>query len=161
MDNQAHISFAATHGKEPGQEIVVDGVTYQLFVEHCLQDSKGACYPAQLEQHNFSKTIKKGSDEDDECFSAFASFGKHRDTGLTQYLRQNDVKKLYIAGVTLEQCVLHSVKHALQAEFETYLIEDACAPVDQNAERQTLQYLKSLGAKLVLSKQLSDSFPSC
>ena len=132
----------------------MNGITYQVFAEHCLQHSRGASFPKQLEHFKFDKIIKKGTDKDDECFSAFASFGKHRDTGLADYLKQNGIKDLYIAGVTLEQCVLHSVKHAIQAGFEVFLLVDACAPVDADAEKQTIQELQHFGAKSVLSKSV-------
>ena len=130
---QGHISFAATHGKQPGESITADGITYQLFAEHCLQHSPGAQLPDQLQAYPFDKIIQKGEDIDDECFSAFASFGRRRDTGLAGFLRQHAVQQVFVTGVTLEQCVLQTAQDAIQAGFETIIIADACAPVDPQA----------------------------
>ena len=146
---QDHISFAALHGKEPGQHIVVDGTTYQVFAQHCVQHSEGACFPIELQQHKFDRIIRKGNDKDDECFSAFASFGKRRDTGLTSYLNEQGIQQIYAAGVTLEQCVQQTVQDAITAGFETSVIVDATAPVDAAAEEGTLQELQLSGARLI------------
>ncbi len=151
---QDHISFATVHGKQPGQEVTVDDITYQVFATHCVQHSPGAHFPEQLELHTFDRIIQKGTDQDDECFSAFASFGKHRDTGLASYLQQHDIQQLYVAGVTLEQCVKCTVQDAVKAGFATYVIADACAPVDAGAEEQTLQDMHALGARIVVSANI-------
>ena len=151
---QEHVSFAATHNKQPGESIALHGVTYPLFVEHCLQNSPGAWLPNELQSHTFDKVIHKGADVDDECFSAFCSFGKRRDTGLASYLRQQAVQQLYVTGVTLEQCVKETVQDAIQAGFETTVIVDACAPVDPGAEDATLKELQALGAHLTESSKV-------
>lgn len=151
---QGHISFAASHGKLPGESITLDGITYQLFVEHCLQNTRGAQLPEQLKTHLFDKIVRKGTEPDEECFSAFASFGKRRDTGLAGFLRQRAVQHVYLTGVTLEQCVKQTAQDAIHAGFETTIIEDACAPVDPKQEIDTLEALKDLGAHLIKSQAL-------
>ena len=151
---QEHISFAATHNQEPGQSATVDGFTYQLFVEHCLQHTQGAELPDQLKLHNFDKIVRKGTDPEDECFSAFCSMQKRKDTGLERFLKDHCVHQVYVTGVTLEQCVKETAQDALQAGFETFIIGDACAPVDPGAEEPTLQHLQALGAQVVESHKL-------
>ena len=131
---------------------------YQLFVEHCLQNSQGAQLSADLDLYTFDKVICKGTDQDDECFSAFASVGKRRDTGLTSYLTQHAIQQLYVTGVTLEQCVKQTVQDAIHAGFETTVIVDACAPVDPKAEASTLRELQELGACLTESGKLVQSY---
>ncbi|KAL0038779.1 hypothetical protein WJX79_007340 [Trebouxia sp. C0005] len=151
---QDHISFADVHGKHPGQQIVVDGTTYSVFAKHCLQHSDGACFPKELELYAFDKIVQKGIDHDDECFSAFASFGKRRTTGLADYLKEQNVQQLFVAGMTLEQCVKQTVQDAIQEGFETYVVSDACAPVDADAEAGILQDLHRAGARLIVSADI-------
>lgn len=124
-------------------------------MEHCLQNSQGAQLADGLDPYTFDKVVCKGTDQDDECFSAFASFGKHRDTGLSSYLKEHAVQQLYVTGVTLEQCVKQTVHDAIQAGFETTIIVDACAPVDPKAEDATLRELQELGACLAESDKVT------
>lgn len=132
----------------------MDGFTYQLFVKHCLQHSQGAELPDQLKRHDFDKIVRKGTDPEDECFSAFCSMRKRKDTGLERFLKDHYVHQVYVTGMTLEQCVKETVQDALQAGFETFIIVDACAPVDPGAENPTLQHLQGLGAQLIRADQV-------
>lgn len=125
------------------------GFTYQLFVQHCLQHTQGAELPDQLKLHKFDKVVFKGTDSDDECFSAFLSMCKRRDTGLVRFLKHHCVQQVFVSGVTLEQCVKETAQDALQAGFETSVIVDACAPVDPDAEESTLRHLQALGIQLI------------
>lgn len=151
---QDHISFAAVHGKQPGQQVTVNGTTYSVFAQHCLQHSEGACFPKELNLYAFDKIVQKGIDQDDECFSAFASFGKRRTTGLADYLKEQNIQQLFVAGMTLEQCVKQTVQDAIQEGFETYLVSDACAPVDADAEAGILKDLHGAGARLIVSADI-------
>ena len=151
---QDHISFAAVHGKQPGQQIIVNGITYSVFAQHCLQHSEGACFPKELELYAFDKIVQKGIDQDDECFSAFASFGKRRTTGLANYLKEQNIQQVFVAGTTLEQCVKQTVQDAIQEGFETFLVSDACAPVDVDAEAGIVKDLCGAGARLIASMDI-------
>ena len=130
---------------------------YDLYATHCVQHSQGAQIPKQLEWYKFDKILQKGVDQDDDCLSAFASFGKRRDTGLAGYLRQHNVQQLYILGVTLEQCIKETVQDSIKSGFETYVIADACAPVAASSEEETLQQMQLLGAKLTLAADVMKS----
>ena len=74
---------------------------------------------------------------------------KRKDTGLERFLKDHRVHQVFITGMTLEQCVKETAQDALQAGFETFIIIDACAPVDPGAENPTLQGLQALGAQLI------------
>lgn len=113
--------------------------------------------PHELQQHTFDRIVRKGTDLDDECFSAFASVQKRRDTGLEGFLKKHCVQQVYITGVTLEQCVKQTALDAMQAGFKTFIVTDACAPVDPCAEQATLQQLQALGAHLIESDQVAAS----
>lgn len=101
--------------------------------------------------------MRKGEDPDDECFSAFVSVHKRRDTGLEGFLKDHCVQQVYITGVTLEQCVKQTAQDAMQAGFDTFIITDACAPIHPGAEKATLQQLQALGAHLVESYEVTAS----
>ena len=113
--------------------------------------------PHELKLHKFDKVVRKGVDPDDECFSAFVSIQKRRDTGLEGFLKKHCVHQVYITGVTLEQCVKQTALDAIQAGFETFIITDACAPIEPSAEKATLQQLQALGVHLIGSDKIEAS----
>ena len=123
-------------------------------MKHCLQHTQGAELTDQLKLHTFDKIVRKGTDAEDECFSAFSSMQKRKDTGLKRFLKDHCVHQVYVAGVTLEQCVKETAQDALQAGFETFVIVDACAPVDPGEEKHLWQHLQALGAQLIESDKV-------
>ena len=128
--------------------------TYQVFAQHCVQHSEGACFPIELQLQKLDRTIQKGSDRNDECFAAFASFGNRRDTGLASYLTEQGIQQLYVAGVSLEHYVKQTVQDAIIAGFETSVKVDAIAPVDA-AEDGTLRELQLSSARLIYAADIS------
>ena len=129
---------------------------HTLFNAHCVQNTKGADFAAQLATTKFDKVVQKGTDQDEECFSAFHSFCKRSDTGLTTWLRQNNVSHVYVAGVALETCVKCSVEDSIQAGFVTSLISDACAPADAKAEPGVLKGMQAAGCCITTAAELLD-----
>ena len=146
--SQDHISFAASHGKRSGETLSVNGIKYQLFDRHCVENTPGAEFPSDLNSHKYHKVIQKGTDKDEECFSAFCSDGKRQETGLADWLKQQGVVHLYIAGVALETCVQHTVTDALKAGFCVTLLQDACAPAQADRESDVWQLLQGLGCSM-------------
>ena len=82
---------------------------------------------------------------------------KRKDTGLKSFLNEHGVQQVYVTGVTLEQCVKQTAQDAMHAGFDTFIIVDACAPVDPGAEKPTLQQLQALGAKLIQADEVASS----
>ena len=52
-------------------------------------------------------------------------------TDLDSYLREREVERLLIAGITTNHCVSTSVRMAANLGFTVYLIEDACTAFDR------------------------------
>src|SRR5689334_13981357 len=56
-----HMSFAVNHpGKKVGDIIMVNGITQVLWPVHCVRETKGAEFAAQLETASIVKTFYKG-----------------------------------------------------------------------------------------------------
>lgn len=128
--------------------MTVSGVKYQLFDQHCIQNTHGSHFAASLDSSKFDKVVQKGTDRAEECFSAFRSFGTRRDTGLADWLRQLSVGHVYVVGVALETCVKHTVKDALEYGFLVTLVQDACAPANADSEHAIVQDLLQAGCKM-------------
>ncbi len=54
-----HKSFAANHlWRKPGQTITIDGEEITLAIIHCVAESFGAAFPAELNQEKIFKVLK-------------------------------------------------------------------------------------------------------
>ena len=155
--SQAHVSFAASHGRASGETVKVDGITYNLFEQHCIQGTAGAQFASDLDTSRFDAVIQKGTDTDEECFSAFCSFGRRQSTGLADWLRHKEVRHVYVAGVALETCVKQTAEDALQLGFYVSLVHDACAPAEANAERDIWQDLQVAGCNMTTVAEVCEA----
>ena len=122
------MSFASTHKKEVGESIQVDGIRQELWPVHCLQNTHGASLVKELNKDHIDRYFHKGIDHGVDSYSAFFDNDKERETGLENYLRQVEVTKLYIAGLTTDFCVKYSTLDALELGYEVVVIADACRP---------------------------------
>ncbi len=127
---EGHGSFAATHGKEVGEIIDLEGLTQFLWPVHCVQGSSGAEFAPGLETEHFSHIVKKGEDPKVDSYSGFYDNAKRRSTGLAEYLRGQGVDEVTIVGLATDYCVKFSVLDALESGFKTHVALKACRGVN-------------------------------
>ena len=126
-----HASFAASHpGKSPGDVITLDGLEQTLWPTHCVQNTPGAALVSRLDTARIARVIQKGTDAALDSYSGFFDNGHRRPTGLDEYLRQQQVDRIYVLGLATDYCVKFTALDARRLGFETSLIEDACRGVD-------------------------------
>ena len=104
-----HVSYAAQGGPWPA---------------HCQAGTPGAEFHPALEQHRIERVFSKGTDASREAYSAFD------DTGLAEWLRGRDVRRLYVAGLATDYCVRASVLDAIREGFRVVVLEDGIGAVD-------------------------------
>jgi nicotinamidase/pyrazinamidase len=104
-----HVSFHARGGPWP---------------VHCQAGTRGAEFHRDLETEPIAKVFSKGTDPDRDAYSAFD------DTGLAEWLREHDVRRLYVAGLATDYCVRASVLDARREGFDVVVLEDAVGAVD-------------------------------
>lgn len=104
-----HVSFQARGGKWP---------------PHCVQATAGAEFHHELQAAAIQRVFDKGADPDREAYSAFDG------TGLADWLRRRGVRRLFVAGLATDYCVLASTLDAARAGFETVVLGDAIGAVD-------------------------------
>jgi nicotinamidase/pyrazinamidase len=128
-----HGSFASNHeGKEPGQVIELDGLEQILWPTHCVQGSEGAEFVDGLNTDRFDTVFEKGMNPLVDSYSGFYDNGHREDTGLADYLREQDIKSVYVCGVATDYCVKFTVLDACKEGFNTKLIWDATEGVELN-----------------------------
>lgn len=147
-----HASFASNHaGSEPGQVIEVEGLSQVLWPDHCVQDTHGAEFADDLDVDRIERVFRKGSDARYDSYSGLYDNGHHSATGMSQYLKENGVQRVYLAGIATDYCVKFTALDARRDGFETYVIIDACRGVIANAGdiEKTVAEMSLAGAKMV------------
>lgn len=123
-----HVSFKERGGQWP---------------PHCIQDSEGARFHADLALPPDVVIITKGVRLDQDQKSVFDQ------TGLAKQLRRDNVKRLWIGGLALDVCVKTSVLDALKEGFEVFLLKAATRPVTPEGGREAVNLMRRAGADIV------------
>jgi len=152
-----HGSFAANHkNKKPGEFVNLSGVQQILWPIHCVQNTPGAEFHPQLEQKNWKAVFQKGTNPHVDSYSGFFDNNRMQDIGLSAYLREHGILRVYVTGLATDYCVKYSVLDALNEGFETYLIEDATKGVNlspQDSERAITEMSKA-GSEVIKSSSI-------
>lgn len=128
-----HGSFAANHpNKRPGEVIELAGLEQILWPAHCVQNTQGAAFHPDLNLEPVARVFHKGIDPNVDSYSAFFDNAHRRATGLGDYLREQDVRRVYICGLATDYCVAFTASDAVKLGFETYVVQDACRGIDLN-----------------------------
>jgi len=118
---------------------------------HCVAHSRGAEFPAVLGMPESATVISKASGADSDAYSGFDG------TGLAQLLRARQVRRVFVAGLATDYCVLATVKDALAQGFEAVVIADAVRAVNAAPDdgERALGEMRALGAKLAALKDVA------
>ena len=105
-----------------------------------------------MNSDKFNLILEKGTASKDDGYSAFEA----TNINLTQYLKDNKIDDLYIAGLTAEYCVKNTVLDALKYGFRIYVIKDAVEGLrqKQNDFENAFNEMQRAGAKIINSDQL-------
>jgi nicotinamidase/pyrazinamidase len=109
-----HISFTGQGGSWP---------------PHCIQHTPGSDFHPDLVLQPYIDTaiVHKGGDPTQEAYSGFQG------TYLTRYLRENDMRRVFVCGLAFDFCVGATAHDALKEGFETYVVMDATRSVFEGA----------------------------
>lgn len=126
-----------------------DTVHFKVWPPHCVQNTKGAEFPETLSSKKITQTFLKGTRNSDDGYSAFES----TNLNLENWLKENKIDELYLAGIATEYCVKQSSRDALEAGFKVSVITDAVAAIDahEGDGNNALQELAKNGARLINS----------
>jgi nicotinamidase/pyrazinamidase len=126
-----HISFASSHaGKKPFETVSLPYGTQVLWPDHCVQGTADANLHPALSIPHAELIIRKGYRKHIDSYSAFYEADGKTPTGLTGYLKDRGLKKVYLVGLATDFCVAWSALDARKAGFEAAVIEDATRGID-------------------------------
>ncbi len=125
-----HHSFASNHpGHVPFDTIETSHGHQVLWPDHCVEGSVGAAFHPHLLLDNVEMILRKGFRSSIDSYSAFRENDRLTRTGLTGYLRERGLGRIFLAGLAYDYCVRYSAIDSVQAGFETYVVEDACRAI--------------------------------
>ena len=128
-----HISFASNHSNaQPFQLIELPYGQQVLWPDHCIWNTHGAAFSAELDTPHCEMIIRKGYNEVVDSYSGFQEADRASKTGLEGYLRERGFKRLFVAGLATDFCVNWTAQDARSAGFETFVVEDLTRAIDTN-----------------------------
>jgi nicotinamidase/pyrazinamidase len=129
-------------------------VHFQKWPVHCVHNSKGAEFHPGLTSVKIKQTFLKGTKNVDDGYSAFEATSAN----LAGYLKDRGVTELYVTGLATDYCVKASAIDAVKQGFETYVVEDAVAPVDVQPGDgdRALADMAAAGVRRVKSQDVSN-----
>lgn len=109
---------------------------------HCVAGTRGAELARELAVPDTALLVSKGADLDRDAYSAFEG------TDLERRLRARSIRRLFVAGLATEYCVLGTVRDALARGFEARILVDAVRGVDVEPgdSARALDEMRALGA---------------
>jgi nicotinamidase/pyrazinamidase len=126
-----HRSFASSHpGKRPFETVTVDYGQQILWPDHCVQGTAGAQFHGGLQIPHAELVLRKGFRPTIDSYSALYENDRKTPTGLAGYLRERDLRRIFIAGLAFDFCVRYSAEDARREDFAVRVIEDACRAID-------------------------------
>jgi len=128
-----HASFAASHeGKQPFESIELAYGTQTLWPVHCVQGTRGAEFHPTLQLTRAELVLRKGFRSNIDSYSAFFENDHSTPTGLAGYLRERDLRRVFLAGLAYDYCVGYSALDARGLGLRAYVLRDACRAIDLN-----------------------------
>ena len=128
-----HKSFASSHrGAAPFDTAGMPYGPQTLWPDHCVQGTRGAEFHNRLNVERAELVIRKGFRSEIDSYSAFFENDRKTPTGLTGYLRERGLTRLFFVGIATDVCVTYSALDSQAQGFDTVVVEDACAAIDRD-----------------------------
>jgi nicotinamidase/pyrazinamidase len=152
-----HSSFAENHpGTSPGDVIQLRGQPQVLWPTHCVQGTTGCDLATELQAAGIHHIVLKGTDPEVDSYSGFFDNDRRHATGLERFLREKDVRRVFVMGLATDYCVKFTVLDALALGFQTHVVVDGCRGVNLEPDdvEQALQEMREAGAHLATCQEV-------
>ena len=155
-----HSSFASAH---PGAKLFdVTRMPYGdqvLWPDHCVQGGSGAALHADVAIDHAMLILRKGCNPSVDSYSAFFEADSTTPTGLSGYLAERGIRRVYVAGLATDYSVAFTALDARRVGLETFVVEDACRAIDLNGSlAKAWTRMTAAGVKRIDSAALAPSF---
>lgn len=146
-----HGSFASQHsGKQPFDNITMAYGEQTLWPDHCVQGSNGAQLHPQLDTDAAQLILRKGFRTAIDSYSAFFENDHSTATGLSSYLTERRIRRVFCVGLALDYCVRFSALDARKCGFDAVVIEAACRGIDVDGSNDAARFtMREAGVQLL------------
>lgn len=146
-----HSSFASSHENcQPFQSLQLAYGEQTLWPDHCIQGSHGAAFHERLPIDAAQLIVRKGFRQAIDSYSAFFENDHQTTTGLSGYLRERGIRRVFCAGLALDYCVRFSALDAVNQGFETVVLEAACRGIDMDGSNEAArEQMRKAGVSLI------------
>ncbi|HET7103179.1 MAG TPA: bifunctional nicotinamidase/pyrazinamidase [Terracidiphilus sp.] len=157
-----HSSFASNHpGKQPYDQVEMSYGRQTLWPDHCVQGSHGAEFHSALHLPQAELVLRKGFHKQVDSYSAFFENDHVTSTGLTGYLRERGLARVFFVGLAYDFCVAYSALDARKQGFEAIVIYDGCRAIDLDGSAlRTHNEFAQAGVAEIESTELSSGGPT-
>ena len=104
--------------------------TQVMWPDHCIQVTGDGALHKELNIPHAQLIIRKGYNANVDGYSTFLDLDGKTQTGLEGYLKGRGIKRVFLAGLATDFCVMWSATDARKLGFEAAVIEDACRHID-------------------------------
>ena len=124
-----------------------------IWPVHCVAGTPGADYVPGLRLPSDAIQIHKATERDIEAYSALAG------TPLAHEISSRGVRRLFIAGLATDYCVVNTVRDAAALGLEMVVLTDGCRAVNLRPDdgAKALAEMQSLGATLAGTADVTES----
>ncbi len=134
-----------------------NSIHFERWRPHCVRDTQGAAFPAELDTTKIQKVFLKGTGNQDDGYSAFEATSSNLDT----YLKAKNIILLYLAGIATEYCVKSTAMDAVKKGYQTFVIKNVIAGMNANPgdEEKAYRDMKKTGIKTINTRALKSELP--
>jgi nicotinamidase/pyrazinamidase len=100
--------------------------------------------------------LRKGFRPQIDSYSAFFENDRTTPTGLTGYLKERGLTRVFLAGLAYDYCVGYSALDARRLGLPAFVLRDACRAIDLNGSVATIEAeFAKTGVAVIDSAELS------
>ena len=127
-----------------------------LWPPHCVQETAGAEFVAELDTSRIARIFLKGTDMEIDSYSGFFDNEHKRATGLGDYLKECGVTDVTVVGLATDYCVKFTALDAVSLGFKTTVVTDACRGVEvhEGDTVRAIEEMSAAGVNITQSGQL-------
>ncbi|WP_085906232.1 bifunctional nicotinamidase/pyrazinamidase [Kiloniella majae] len=153
---EGHLSFASSHeGQAPYGTVKLSYGEQVLWPDHCVQGENGSTLHKDLNKNALELILRKGFRKEIDSYSAFYENDKTTSTGLTGYLKEREIERVFLCGLATDFCVYYSAIDAIKQGFETFVIADACRAIDLDGSlAKAMTHMRESGVEILSSDEL-------
>ncbi|HVO36911.1 MAG TPA: nicotinamidase [Candidatus Acidoferrum sp.] len=125
-----------------------------IWPPHCIQNTEGAKFHADLKLPKEAKIISKATDPLRESYSGFDG------TELDAELKKQGIIRVFVGGLATDYCVKNTVLDALRLGFEAVLLNDATKGINKSPRdsAEAIEEMIRKGATTTRFSEITESF---